>query len=169
MVSCPLCHQSDNQQLVLIYVDDYCYAIPSPAPVNPGHVIVVPKRHYESSTDLPDSLLAHMAVVQKKLNRAIQAATQAVMITHIFDDDKINGGFNQIAHFKVHIIPRFIDDGVRLNWNRNENPDTQDQIDMATKISSFLPIPTSIEDNCNVGCSHMETQEACPIHGLGVA
>lgn len=41
-------------------------------------------------------------------------------MTHISDDD-INGiGQNLVAHYKFHIIQRFKNDKVDINWNREE-------------------------------------------------
>lgn len=39
-------------------------------------------------------------------------------IHHISDDDIQKKGYNLIAHYKFHIIPRFENDGIEMKWSR---------------------------------------------------
>jgi histidine triad (HIT) family protein len=68
------------------------------SPVNPGHVLVIPKRHVPSFHDMPVALYAEvMAAVHmlsKVINTALRPAKVGVLIA----------GFD-IEHTHVHIIP----------------------------------------------------------------
>lgn len=80
---------------------------------NPGHLIVVPIKHYENIYDLPDSVSAkifklagRLAIIMKKVRKAdginLQQNNESAAGQHAF-------------HFHLHIIPRFINDGYLKN------------------------------------------------------
>jgi histidine triad (HIT) family protein len=81
-------------------------------PVNKGHALVIPKKHYETLLDLPDDLLAKVAVAVKKISGAVMKATNAEGISIGQSNYKAAGQLVFHAHF--HIMPRFSNDGLKL-------------------------------------------------------
>ncbi len=120
MNSCVFCNLRDRE--TPLYEDALCFAVVSKDPVNKHHVLVIPKAHYEQFPDVPDDLAAHLFVVAKRMSRAVRLACHPDMITLISDDDISKGGFNQVAHYKVHIIPRFKRDIDVVNFERLRSP-----------------------------------------------
>ncbi len=118
-ISCPLCDFDDRN--VIIADDDYVFSIISENPINPYHVLVMPKEHYESFSQLPDFLASHLFLLAKRLSAAVRRASQANAITLISDDGVSWGGFDLVPHFKLHIIPRFKGDGTPIVWHRQSN------------------------------------------------
>lgn len=97
-----------------VYEDEHSFAFLDIHPINPGHILLIPKKHYENLTTMPDELLAHMAPVIKKL---------AIAAKHAVGADGINIGMNNdlaagqvIFHAHIHIIPRFTGDGL-VHWH----------------------------------------------------
>jgi len=43
-----------------VYEDEICLAFMDIQPVNPGHLLVVPKRHFVDLSDLPGNIGAHL-------------------------------------------------------------------------------------------------------------
>lgn len=83
------------------------------SPVNPGHTLVMPKKHCKTLLDANDALLIKLIKVTKRIASAIMRATKA---------EGFNVGINNyraadqvVPHLHVHIMPRFMGDG-RLGW-----------------------------------------------------
>lgn len=103
-----------------IYEDDDVYAFLDIGPVNHGHTLVIPKKHFETYLDIPDDVLCAMAKAVKKIAKAVKKAVNA---------DGFNIGMNNgkhagqaVFHAHIHITPRHKDDGLRL-WPQGEYGD----------------------------------------------
>lgn len=92
-----------------IYEDENCFAFLDITPINPGHILLISKEHYENLYDLPDDLFAKMAPIIKKLAIAIKKGVNAKGINIGMNNDPAAGQIVPHAHF--HIIPRFPNDG----------------------------------------------------------
>ena len=92
-----------------VYEDACAFAFLDITPVNPGHILLVPKEHSENLYEMPDELLAAMAPVVKKLAIAVKDATGAQGINLGMNNDPAAG--QVIFHAHIHIIPRFKNDG----------------------------------------------------------
>jgi len=114
MDKCIFCGFKDKD--VLVYDDRQCYAIISTNPINKHHVLVIPKKHYESFVDLPDKLASHVFLVAKRISMAVRKACKPDAITHVSDDETSEVGYNLVAHYKFHIIPRFRKDFAVIDW-----------------------------------------------------
>lgn len=117
---CVFCNFRDRE--VLIYEDELCYAIISKSPINKHHVMIIPNQHYHDFIEIPDKLATHIFLVAKKLSAAVRKACEPHAITHISDDDISRSGWNLVEHYKFHIIPRFKDERVKIEWNRDPDP-----------------------------------------------
>jgi len=65
-------------------------------------------------------LASHIFLLAKRISAAVRRVCPADAITHISDDDIAGAGHNLVAHYKFHIIPRFRDDKVVIDWAREE-------------------------------------------------
>ena len=113
-MGCQFCDFKDKQ--VIVYQDKVCFAIISKNPINKHHVMVIPRKHYQDFIDLPDNLAKHLFVVTKKLSLAVRKACKPDAIHHISDDDISRSGYNLVSHYKIHIIPRYKNDKVKIDW-----------------------------------------------------
>jgi len=122
--NCEFCNFTDAP--VIIHDDDLCYAVISIYPINKHHVMVIPIKHYENFIDLPDELVSHIFIVAKRISEAVRKACKPDAITHVSEDDVTLSGYNGMAHYKFHIIPRFKKDIKQIDWgplrvNANHN------------------------------------------------
>lgn len=92
-----------------VYEDDSSYAFLDIKPVNPGHILLVPKEHHENLYDVPDALLAKMAPTMKNLAIALKRAVSADGINIGMNNDRAAGQL--VFHAHIHIMPRFNNDG----------------------------------------------------------
>ena len=83
------------------------------APINKGHVLVIPKVHHKDLQDMPDLMLAEVAKAAKKVSKAVVKATGADGFNIGQNNGKAAG--QVVMHFHLHIIPRFEDDGL-IPW-----------------------------------------------------
>jgi len=92
-------------------------------PVNNGHVLVVPRQHYESLLDVPRELGSHIFELTMKLADAVRRVTGCDDMNIIVNSGKAAG--QDEPHYHVHIIPRREGDGfdVPLPFNGSEMPD----------------------------------------------
>ncbi|HEX8385303.1 MAG TPA: methyltransferase domain-containing protein [Rubricoccaceae bacterium] len=117
---CPFCGFDDPD--VTVYADRLVLAIVSRSPINRHHVMVLPRAHVEHLPDLPPATAERLIRVAQHVSRAVREASGCDAVTHITEDDVAGAGVNLVAHLKLHVIPRFSDDGVVMDWNRAEDP-----------------------------------------------
>ncbi len=103
-----------------IYEDSEILAFLDITPVNEGHTLVIPKKHYENLFEIPDQTLSHIAIKLKELGRAVQQATNSGGINIAMNNREAAGQIIPHAHF--HIIPRYMDDGHKLMHGRQYAP-----------------------------------------------
>ncbi|MFA5047807.1 MAG: HIT family protein [Patescibacteria group bacterium] len=100
-----------------IYEDSRVMAFLDIAPVNPGHILLLPKEHFENLSDLPDDLVATMMVETKKIAKAMISALGLSAFNININNGSEAG--QAIGHSHFHIIPRRAGDGREL-WKGRE-------------------------------------------------
>lgn len=103
-----------------VYEDETCFAFLDTNPINLGHVLLVPKKHYENIYELPDEILSEIAPVIKKIAIATKKAVSAEGINIGMNNDAPAGQI--IFHSHIHIMPRFSDDNHKM-WHRSSYKD----------------------------------------------
>ena len=136
MENCQFCEFEDQQ--AVIYTDELCFAAISRKPINKYHVMVIPKVHHENFVDLSDDLAAHIFIVAKKLSYAVRKACHPAAIMHVSDDEVSKKGYNLVSHYKFHLIPRFEDDNIVIDYHREEDPGIEDRARFAAEIRAEM-------------------------------
>lgn len=98
----------------VVYEDENFLGFLDITPVNPGHVLLIPKEHYENLYDMPDELLGKAGPLLKKLAIAVKKGVDAEGINIGMNNERPAGQLVFHAHF--HIMPRFVDDGYE-HWH----------------------------------------------------
>jgi histidine triad (HIT) family protein len=78
-------------------------------PVNAGHVLVAPRRHFESLEDLPAGIAMHLFEVALRLEPAVRTVTGAQGMNMVVNSGRAAG--QDVFHYHVHLIPRRMGDG----------------------------------------------------------
>jgi histidine triad (HIT) family protein len=92
-------------------------------PVNPGHVLLMPKAHHAQLAELPEDLAGHVGALLPGICRAVQAATRAEGLNVIVNNGRVAD--QTIDHAHWHVIPRFRDDAVDWPWPHAEYVDDE--------------------------------------------
>ena len=80
----------------------------APASARGGHILVLPKKHYELITDIPENELAPLMIAIKKVASALLKISEGV---NILVNNKRAAG-QVVPHVHFHLIPRFQNDGI---------------------------------------------------------
>ena len=57
-IFCKIANKEINSNFV--YEDDILMAIMDINPICDGHILIIPKKHYETVFDVPENILSHM-------------------------------------------------------------------------------------------------------------
>ena len=94
----------------LVYADDQVMAFMDIQPVNPGHLLVVPRIHAAYLADLDGGTGGHMFQVAMMLADAVRRSGVRCEGVNLFLADGHVAG-QEIFHVHLHVIPRFEGDG----------------------------------------------------------
>ena len=113
-------------------------------PVNAGHVLVVPREHFESLEDIPHGLAMHMFEVAMELAPVVKQVAGAGGLNIVVNSGAAAG--QDVFHYHVHVIPRSQEDGfdIPLPFGGSEMPDrTVLDMNAARIIAAFRdPVAT---------------------------
>ncbi len=83
-------------------------------PANPGHVLIIPKEHFEILPTLPEDLNSSLLQVVKIVTQAQIEALGAQGVNVLQNNGELAG--QAVPHIHIHVIPRFKDDKIVINW-----------------------------------------------------
>ncbi len=99
---------------VKIYEDADTVAFLDIGPVVKGHVLVIPREHYDPITETPAEILQKLILTVQKVARALIRGLGAGGINVSQANGALAG--QVIPHIHFHVIPRFEGDGHTRNW-----------------------------------------------------
>ena len=120
---------------VKIYEDDHVLAFMDINPTSVGHMLVIPKGHYDGLLSMPVAELKSVASVLPKLAAAAVKAVDAEGFNVLQSNSPCAGQVVMHAHF--HIVPRRTGDGIGLGF-RQAPPREDDLEKTAQAIRSEL-------------------------------
>ena len=123
---------------VKLYEDELVFAFLDIAPINPGHILVIPKEHHTGSSTIPEKTSGRMFRVASRLGVALKRSLDADGFNLHLADGSSAG--QVVMHAHLHVVPRFVDDGFHWNWRHKEYKDDSEKNTVAEKIISKLKI-----------------------------
>jgi histidine triad (HIT) family protein len=99
----------------LVYADDQVMAFLDIQPVNPGHLLVVPRIHAAYLADLDGGTGGHLFQVAMMLADAVRRSGVRCEGVNLFLADGRAAG-QEVFHVHLHVIPRFEGDGFGLRF-----------------------------------------------------
>lgn len=103
-----------------IYEDELVRVFLDVNPVARGHVLVIPKKHYENIFETPDDILAHINIVCKKIALRLkqQLGASGVNVVNASGKDAQQSVF----HIHYHVVPRFAGDKKDMGFHGEKTP-----------------------------------------------
>jgi len=100
-----------------IYEDENVLAILDISQATKGHTIVISKQHYKNLYDIDEVLAGNIFKVVPKIANAIKKAFNPIGLNVLVNTEK---PLQTVFHFHLHIIPRYYQDGVDIDFINNQ-------------------------------------------------
>lgn len=97
-----------------VYEDERTLAIMDINPLNDGHLLVMPKTHVATLFEIAEDALTAVTLAVQRMALAVRATLQPDGL-NLF---QANGAaaFQSVPHFHIHVVPRWANDGIGLDW-----------------------------------------------------
>jgi histidine triad (HIT) family protein len=133
--SCVFCDiGAGRQPASFVHRDHRLMAFVSNAPVNPGHLLVVPEVHAEGLSDLDADTAGEMFRLAQRLAGALRRSNLRCDAINLFLADG-EAASQLVPHVHLHVIPRFPGDRFVLNSRGGvttfENTPHREELDAA--------------------------------------
>jgi len=120
----------------VVYEDDRLLAFCDLNPVNPGHVLIIPKTHCVGLADLEVADGSRMFAVAQRLAAAVRSiGVRCEGVNLSLADGEAAG--QEIFHVHLHVIPRYRGDYFRLDSGQRRASRT-DLDDIAARVRAKL-------------------------------
>ena len=106
-VFCRIAHSPDVPHLV--YADELTVAFMDLRQFNPGHTLVIPKKHFVTLLDMPEREVGKLFESTRIVAMAVKNGTNADGLSLVQSNGKAAG--QVVTHVHVHLIPRFMSEG----------------------------------------------------------
>jgi histidine triad (HIT) family protein len=97
-----------------LYEDDLVLSFMDINPINPGHVLVIPRTHYATLFEADPVALQACVTVARKIGKAVIRAVSAQGLNFLQNNHRAAGQL--IEHLHFHLIPRYENDGFLTTW-----------------------------------------------------
>ncbi len=115
----------------IVYEDEIVCSFLTLGPVNPGHLLVIPKQHKPLLSDLDEETGMHLFKITTQMAKALRySGLQCEGVNLFFADGE--AAFQEIFHVHMHVFPRFRGDSFKVdaNW---ENKPSREELDKIAK------------------------------------
>ncbi len=114
MADCIFCAMQRGEiPFVEVFSNNNLFAFMDIGPLNHGHILIVPKKHYANMFEVPVELGGELLETMQALGRGVMEATGAGGLNVVQNNFAPSG--QAVFHVHWHLIPRFEGDGL-LKW-----------------------------------------------------
>lgn len=97
-----------------LYEDNDFRVILDLGPATRGHALILPKEHADNLCELPDETASKVLVLAKKMAAQMTDKLNCDGMNLVQNNGEAAG--QTVRHFHMHIIPRYENDGQKINW-----------------------------------------------------
>jgi len=112
MSECVFCKLAEGNHEKIIYENDNFFSVSDIKPITEGHSLVISKKHFKTTLDIPDSLGGELLDCIKNTSLKLMEKTKAEGFNVMNNNFSVAGQIVHHSHF--HIIPRKEGDGFKL-------------------------------------------------------
>jgi histidine triad (HIT) family protein len=135
--ACVICKLvSGELEVSVIYEDDLCMALMDIQPINPGHALVVSRRHAPNLADLNEEEGAQIFRVAQRVAAALRKCGVRCEGVNFFLADGEAAG-QEVFHVHLHVFPRYSGDGfgLKLPADYQDRPPREELNEIAQRIA----------------------------------
>jgi len=119
----------------VVLADEVAVAFLDSRPVFKGHVLVVPREHAETLSDLPTRVIGPLFERVQQVSGVMPGALGS-QGTFVALNNKVS---QSVPHLHVHVVPRTKGDGLRgFFWPRQKYADDAEAAEYAGKLRAAL-------------------------------
>jgi len=119
----------------IVFEDEISTAFLDHRPLFPGHCLLVPKKHFETLTDLPGELVGPFFQNAQLLVGAVEVALEAEG-SFVAMNNRVS---QSVPHLHVHVVPRRRKDGLKgFFWPRNKYVDQAEMLGVQKSIQDAI-------------------------------
>lgn len=118
----------------IIYQDKDTFAFLDIRPVNKGHALVIPKKHYENIYEIPEDILKKVIITTQKITKSIKRVLKPDGINICLNNEPAAG--QVVPHLHFHVMPRYNGDGYQF-WEGSEYQKGEGE-EISSKIRQHL-------------------------------
>ena len=124
----------------VVYDNEDCVALMDIQPVNPGHILVIPRVHSSCLSELAEDIGAKMFRIGMRMAGALRKSGVKCEAVNFFLADG-EAAVQDIFHVHLDVFPRFEGDGFGLKFgpHYNEKPSRASLDEVARKIRASIP------------------------------
>ncbi len=101
-----------------LYEDERFRVILDLGPATKGHALILPKDHAANLYELPDEMAAEAMKLAKKMALLLKSKLHCDGLNLVQNNGETAG--QTVSHFHMHLIPRYKEDGQKINWVPSE-------------------------------------------------
>lgn len=116
---------------VKVYEDNDIVAIMEIMPASKGHILVLPRQHFQFIQEIPDKILQKLFYFVKVTTPILTKSLDAKAVSIYIPQGVLAG--QRIQHFVINLIPRYESDGLVFDWE-HKKIDIKDLEKIADKI-----------------------------------
>jgi histidine triad (HIT) family protein len=126
---------SGEVSAVVVYEDANTLAFLDHRPLFPGHMLLIPREHYQTLGDLPATQVGPLFKNVQLLSRAVESAMEAEG-SFVAMNNRVS---QSVPHLHVHIVPRRRKDGLKgFFWPRTKYKSDEELEITREKISAKI-------------------------------
>jgi histidine triad (HIT) family protein len=135
-MSCLFCGIANGEaSATVVFEDEISVAFLDHRPLFPGHTLLVPRKHFETLSDLPAELVGPFFKNVQLLARAVELAREAEG-SFVAMNNRVS---QSVPHLHVHVVPRRRKDGLKgFFWPRSKYESDAQIIEVQQSIQSAL-------------------------------
>lgn len=114
----------------IVYEDDKSLAFLDIKPVVKGHILLIPKEHYEWIHETPDEVISKIFITAKKIINSVRSSLPCdyVQLVVVGKD---------VPHLHIHLIPRWLDDNLP-QFKTTDYNSKEEKEEIVSKIKNNL-------------------------------
>lgn len=135
--SCAFCVIASGESATdLIFSNDHVAAFVPLSPATPGHLLVVPKKHFADLWELDESTARPLTDAVLHLAHAMRRGLRPDGLNVI--NSAGSAASQSVFHLHVHLVPRWADDDFGDIWPRQPRHDDEEVRRATDRVSAAL-------------------------------
>ncbi len=132
MEDCIFCKIVNNEiKSHTIYEDELVKVFLDANPETNGHMLIIPKKHYQNILDLDEKIIPHaVKIIKEKLYPLIKEKLHCDGMT-IAQNNEYG---QEVKHFHIHVVPRYENDQDYHSYNKDILISTEDVYSKLTNV-----------------------------------